>query len=675
MILKTLELQNIRSYDKLKVDFPEGIILFEGATGSGKSTILMAIEFALFGLGSIKGSSLLRLGAQQGNVSLTFDVDGKEYTVNRTLEKKGKSVHQGSGYVVEPKGKLSLEPSEIKQRILDILHFNEPEDPKAQSWIYRYAVFTPQEEMKTILTYKPDIRLQTLRKAFKLEEYKIAIENSSKLNNEIKTKIVELKATSKELELKQENQKDKGKEKEQIEKDLTELETKESKHQEQLTLLKTELEKLLKDSEQLVETQTLKSQLEKQVCEKTESREEEKQNIKKSKATMDEIENRIKQYSKKRKPTSLTIGQLEKEISKLETEESELIRTKNQIETKLTDYEKLEKEKICPTCDRPTKSKDFKEIIKKKKNELQQAKKTAENVSKKLKDSRDLLRKVEAYQADQRQLKEIRRQKKQNLENLKKVKARFEAFSQEIDEFNSQLERLEKLIVSLSQVAENMNKLKGGIREKDEEIGKTKEKIATKKQRKLDLSEDIIKLSKEIENMIKARNNSDILHEYNMWLSDYFEKTIELIEKQVMMAINQDFNREFEKWFNLLVEDPTKEATIDEDFTPIIRQDGYDQNVEFLSGGEKTSVALAYRLALNSIVKQVSVGMKSNLLILDEPTDGFSKEQLYKVREILDELNCPQIVLVSHESELESFANHIIRVEKTAGISKVNRAS
>jgi len=675
MILKTLELQNIRSYDELKVDFPEGIILFEGATGSGKSTILMAIEFALFGLGSIKGSSLLRLGAQQGNVSLTFDVDGKEYTVNRTLEKKGKSVHQGSGYVVEPKGKLSLEPSEIKQRILDILHFNEPEDPKAQSWIYRYAVFTPQEEMKTILTYKPDMRLQTLRKAFKLEEYKIAIENSSKLNNEIKTKIVELKATSKELELKQENQKDKGKEKEQIEKDLTELETKESKHQEQLTLLKTELEKLLKDSEQLVETQTLKTQLEKQVCEKTESREEEKQNIKKSKATIDEIENRIKQYSKKRKPTSLTIGQLEKEISKLETEESELIRTENQIETKLTDYEKLEKEKICPTCDRPTKSKDFKEIIKKKKNELQQAKKTAENVSKKLKDSRDLLRKVEAYQADQRQLKEIRRQKKQNLENLKKVKARFEAFSQEIDEFNSQLERLEKLIVSLSQVAENIDKLKGGIREKDEEIGKTKEKIATKKQRKLDLSEDIIKLSKEIENMIKARNNSDILHEYNIWLSDYFEKTIELIEKQVMMAINQDFNREFEKWFNLLVEDPTKEATIDEDFTPIIRQDGYDQNVEFLSGGEKTSVALAYRLALNSIVKQVSVGMKSNLLILDEPTDGFSKEQLYKVREILDELNCPQIVLVSHESELESFANHIIRVEKTAGISKVNRAS
>lgn len=675
MMLKTLELQNIRSYDELKVDFPEGIILFEGATGSGKSTILMAIEFALFGLGSIKGSSLLRLGSQQGNVSLTFDVDGKEYTINRTLEKKGQSVHQGSGYVIEPKGKLSLEPSELKQRILDILHFNEPENPKAQSLIYRYAVFTPQEEMKTILTYKPDERLQTLRKAFRLEEYKIAIENSSKLSSEIKNKIIEFKASSKELESKQENQKKKDKEKVQIEKILEEFETKESKEQEQLTQLKIELEKLLKDSEQLVKNQTLKSQLEKQISEKTESKEEEKQNIKKSKETIHDIEQRIKQYTKKRKPTSLTVRQLESEIFKLETEESKFKRAENQIEAKLTDYERIEKEKICPTCDRPIKRKDFKENIRKKNSELELAKESAEKISKKLTNSRSLLKKLEAYQADQRQLNEIKRQKKHHLENLNKANEKYDIFSQDINEFNSRLQKLEKLIVSLSQVAENIDKLKESIVKNEEELGKIKEEIATNKQRKLDLSEEISELSKEINDMIKARNNSDILYEYNMWLSDYFEKTIELIEKQVMMAINQDFNREFEKWFNLLVDDPTKEATIDEDFTPIIRQDGYDQNVDFLSGGERTSVALAYRLALNSIVKQVSVGMKSNLLILDEPTDGFSKEQLYKVREILDELNCPQIVLVSHESELESFANHIIRVEKIAGISKVNRAS
>jgi len=67
----------------------------------------------------------------------------------------------------------------------------------------------------------------------------------------------------------------------------------------------------------------------------------------------------------------------------------------------------------------------------------------------------------------------------------------------------------------------------------------------------------------------------------------------------------------------------------------------------------------------------VSTSMKSNLLILDEPTDGFSKEQLGKVRDILSELQCPQIIIVSHEKELESFADQIFRVTKSHGESKI----
>ena len=49
MIVKKLVLNNIRSYKNQAIDFPLGRTLFEGDIGSGKSTILMAIEFALFG--------------------------------------------------------------------------------------------------------------------------------------------------------------------------------------------------------------------------------------------------------------------------------------------------------------------------------------------------------------------------------------------------------------------------------------------------------------------------------------------------------------------------------------------------------------------------------------------------------------------------------------------------
>jgi len=123
-----------------------------------------------------------------------------------------------------------------------------------------------------------------------------------------------------------------------------------------------------------------------------------------------------------------------------------------------------------------------------------------------------------------------------------------------------------------------------------------------------------------------------------------------------MLNIKEEFNAHFQKWLGMQIEDAGKEARVDDDFTPLVTQDGYDQEIYYLSGGEKTSVALAYRLALNSIVQKVSTCMQSNLLILDEPTDGFSKEQRGKVREILDEVQSPQVVIVSHKKELESFA-------------------
>lgn len=91
-----------------------------------------------------------------------------------------------------------------------------------------------------------------------------------------------------------------------------------------------------------------------------------------------------------------------------------------------------------------------------------------------------------------------------------------------------------------------------------------------------------------------------------------------------MNRIKEDFGSQFQKWFNVLVNDPGKEARIDEESTPLIQQDDVDQDVKYLSGAEKTSVALAYKLALNNIVGKISAGAKSNLLILDEPTDGLN---------------------------------------------------
>ena len=91
-----------------------------------------------------------------------------------------------------------------------------------------------------------------------------------------------------------------------------------------------------------------------------------------------------------------------------------------------------------------------------------------------------------------------------------------------------------------------------------------------------------------------------------------------------------------------------------------------------LSGGEKTACSLAYRLALNKVINDLISRIKTkDLIILDEPTDGFSAEQLDRVRDVLKQLNMKQIIIVSHEGKIESFVDNVIRIQKQEHISVV----
>ena len=109
-----------------------------------------------------------------------------------------------------------------------------------------------------------------------------------------------------------------------------------------------------------------------------------------------------------------------------------------------------------------------------------------------------------------------------------------------------------------------------------------------------------------------------------------------------------------------------------DDFTPIIEQQDYEIDYAYLSGGERTAIALAYRLSLNQVINNLMSEVKTrDLLILDEPTDGFSEEQLERVRVVLEELELEQVIIVSHESKVESFVDEVIRFEKEEGVSRV----
>ena len=191
MKLVSLRLSNIRSYEEESVAFADGITLFEGDIGSGKSTILLAIEFALFGLGDTKSSHLLRHDAKEGEVELVLEVGGSSVRLLRTLKRR-RSRAQQERCVLEVDGEEEeLAPADMKPRVLEVLGYDENPDPKAKSDIFRYSVYTPQEDMRTILDTRRTMREQrkkTLRRALGILDYQQARESLNLVASEVRSR-------------------------------------------------------------------------------------------------------------------------------------------------------------------------------------------------------------------------------------------------------------------------------------------------------------------------------------------------------------------------------------------------------------------------------------------------------------------------------------------------------
>jgi exonuclease SbcC len=180
-------------------------------------------------------------------------------------------------------------------------------------------------------------------------------------------------------------------------------------------------------------------------------------------------------------------------------------------------------------------------------------------------------------------------------------------------------------------------------------------------------------LAKEIQEKEKTKKELKKIISMQNFIQDKFINLVNVIEKHVMMTVYHEFNELFQRWFSMLVEDESMTVRLDDTFSVIVEQNGYETTVDNLSGGEKTSVALAYRLALNKVINDVVSEIKTkDLIILDEPTEGFSTAQLDRVRDVLEQLANRQIIIVSHEGKIESFVDNVIRVHKREGVSEVS---
>ena len=186
-------------------------------------------------------------------------------------------------------------------------------------------------------------------------------------------------------------------------------------------------------------------------------------------------------------------------------------------------------------------------------------------------------------------------------------------------------------------------------------------------------AERLAAVGAERERLLGLERRGQYLGEVQRWLAAHLVPAIAEIEEEVFERIRFRFEGLFADWFARLVEADDLEARVDETFSPMLRSGEYDLDLDLdsLSGGERTSLALAYRLALNTMVREEAGMGRESLLVLDEPTDGFSSGQLNRLRDILGETGCDQTVIVSHEQELEGVADRVYGVSKERGASTV----
>lgn len=154
------------------------------------------------------------------------------------------------------------------------------------------------------------------------------------------------------------------------------------------------------------------------------------------------------------------------------------------------------------------------------------------------------------------------------------------------------------------------------------------------------------------------------------WIAGPFREALLQMEATLLHQSEVEFQRHFTKYFSALVDDPSIVARVDNGFSPHVLLNGTWTPPEALSGGERTSLALAFRLALGAVVRSLRT-LRLDTLILDEPTDGFSGAQIHRMTDLLDQLALPQIILVSHEEELARTARQVFYVHKRQGISIV----
>ena len=689
-MITSVELGDFLSHSETKLDFDNGVTVFVGHNGAGKSSIIDAITFALFGKHTRKSSKgLIKRGATQGFSKVEFMVNGIPYQAVRKIDSKG---------TLAAKFSKKIDGETIEIAAGERKQFGESMTNEIEKTIgldfekLKIASIVQQGELNSIIKAKPKEFKELLNAIIGIDKLDVASNSLKEVNKNFRDKIKErlgyddthIDILKRDLERYQNELLESKPQKERLEEQQKKLQNDISKLRikidedapkidkiKQLEIRKNELQAYARDAIREIQQEIREKERKIDDCEE----------CLEYLGLTEDLEAKIDRVNQAITDTQKKIQELSNKMASLK--EKKILAVKLQLKDNKCPVCDSEVEKLNPLFQKEHLEKELEQIQDKiKSTEIEQEmyndKKRA--FSHKLQKAIDAEATLKAHairsKEELEKIKEYIEGKKISVQKIPTTSNQNFLEMSQIDSHSKlifeTISKLEKEIQGFDE-REFIN-LKNSIDEKqmnlsniDQQLGAIIEKISKNEKEVKTIQNNLTELSivkkymlelDSIQTKVFSRDGS-VATSLRSWALN----AISTKASEYLTLLNTKIQR-------IQLSEKARDITI----TCHSRKEVLD--LESLSGGEQVSVALALRLGMANLLGASNL----NLMILDEPTTHLDAERKKSLVSVLSQLSIisnsempMQFIIITHDAEIfeDSTVEKIYSFESTENGSTV----
>jgi exonuclease SbcC len=408
--------------------------------------------------------------------------------------------------------------------------------------------------------------------------------------------------------------------------------------------------------------------------------------------------------------SELDYNALSEELRLVESRQRELYGEQAKIDKTLSEYRQIAETGVCPVCGSRIAPDEYRQHLAELEDKLVGLREEVRSLEKRRSELSKLMEQAKVQSALKKEMEEHEREINRITAHLE-----YEEFDEEIDRAKRELEAARKL-KDLLVVEERLDRERSQYQELSEELERLTGKAQSLRLRNHELRSELDKLKPVLElkrqhvetlerrmrelislksslesrresltkllaqkerdqaELEESKSKRATLANIQNYVVNALISTLEQIEVEKLRSARRELLARTKEYFALLMQDDDRGITIDEDYSPTLQRriNGEWVDIPSPSGGERSAMALSFRLALSEVARSKQ-GVQADFIMLDEPTDGFSEDQLTKFQTLIERLEISQVILVTHHRAFESLGSNIISVEYTQNGSVARR--